>query len=87
MLRRLTAATGGRYLPIEADAGLAEACRSVVEELRSRYVLGFPTAGGESRWRKLEVEIDRRGIEIRSRSGYHGAPPATVGESPPGRKR
>ncbi len=87
ILRRLAAATGGRYLPIESAGDLAEACHSVIEELRSRYVLGFPTAGGESRWRKLEVEIKRRGVEIRSRAGYHGPPPATVGQSASGRNR
>ena len=81
ILRGLAGATGGRYLPI-GDAGeLAEACRSVIDELRSRYVLGFPTAGGESRWRRLEVEVARRGVKIRARAGYHGPPPATVGES------
>ncbi len=87
ILHRLAAASGGRYLPIEAPAALATACRSVVEELRSRYILGFPTAGGASRWRKLEVEIKRRGVEIRSRAGYHGPPPATVEESGSRRKR
>ena len=86
ILRRLASATGGRYLTIDTAGALAEACRSVVEELRSRYVLGFPTAGGESRWRRLEVQVQRRGVEIRSRAGYHGPPPATVEESAPGRK-
>jgi VWFA-related protein len=81
ILHRLAAATGGRYLPIAVAVDLAEACRSVIEELRSRYVLGFPTAGGESRWRRLEVEVKRRGVEIRARAGYHGPPPATVPES------
>ena len=87
ILRRLAAATGGRYLPITAAGELAEACRSVIDELRSRYVLGFPTAGGESRWRRLTVEVKRRGVEIRARAGYHGPPPATVEESGPGRNR
>jgi len=87
ILRRLAAATGGRYLSIEVAADLAEACRSVVEELRSRYVLGFPTAGGENRWRRLEVEIKRRDVVIRSRAGYHGPPPAIVEESGTERRR
>ena len=88
ILRRLAAATGGRYLPLDRRGrDLAEACRSVIDELRSRYVLGFPTAGGESRWRRLEVRVRRRGVEIRSRAGYHGPPPATVEESVPGRKQ
>ena len=87
ILRRLAAATGGRYLSIDAAGDLAEACRSVVEELRSRYVLGFPTAGGESRWRQFAVEVNRRGVETRARTGYHGPPPATVEESVPRRKR
>jgi VWFA-related protein len=87
ILRRLASATGGRYFSVEAAGALGEACRSVVDELRSRYVLGFPTKGGESRWRKLTVEVDRRGVEIRSRTGYHGPPPATVEESEPRRNR
>ncbi len=87
ILRRLAAATGGGFFSIEAAGDLAEACRSVVDELRSRYVLGFPTAGGESRWRQLEVEVKRRGVDIRSRAGYHGPPPAIVGESVSERRR
>jgi VWFA-related protein len=87
ILRRLATATGGRYLPVEAAPDLGAACRSVVEELRSRYVLGFPTAGGESRWRQLTVEVKRRGVEVRSRAGYHGPPPASVEESRSGRLR
>lgn len=87
ILRRLAAASGGRYLPIEPATALQTACRSVVEELRSRYVLGFPTAGDESRWRKLDIEVDRRGVEIRSRAGYHGPPPASVEESGSGWRR
>ena len=86
ILRRLASATGGRYLTIDTAGALAEACRSVVAELRSRYVLGFPTAGGESRWRPLAVEVDRRGVEIRARAGYHGPPPASVEESASGRR-
>lgn len=82
ILRRLAAASGGRYLPVAAAADLDAGCHSVIEELRSRYVLGFPTAGGDSRWRRLELRVDRRGVEIRSRAGYHGPPPAFVGESP-----
>ncbi|MFQ5350431.1 MAG: VWA domain-containing protein [Thermoanaerobaculia bacterium] len=86
VLRRLAAATGGRYFSIGAAADLAESCRSVIDELRSRYVLGFPTAGGESRWRRLRVEVKRRGVEIRSRAGYHGPPPVFVEESPTERR-
>ncbi len=84
VLRRLAGATGGRYLEIARDAGLAEACQSILAELRSRYVLGFPTTGGETRWRRLRVEVGRDGVEIRTRAGYHGPPPANVGESAPG---
>ena len=84
ILRNLAGASGGRYLPITAAGELAEACRSVIDELRSRYVLGFATAGGESRWRRLEVRVERRGVRVRARAGYHGPPPATVGESPDG---
>ncbi len=86
ILRRLAGTTGGRYLPITGAGELDEACRSVIDELRSRYVLGFPTAGGESRWRRLAVRVDRRGVSVQARTGYHGPPPASVEESPNGRK-
>ena len=79
ILRRLAAASGGRYLPIEHVQELAAACRTVVHELRSRYILGFATGDGESRWRRLEVEVGRRRLEIRARAGYHGPPPASGG--------
>jgi VWFA-related protein len=87
ILRRLAGATGGRYLEIALAADLAEACQSIVAELRSRYVLGFPTTGGETLWRRLRVEVARDGVAIRTRAGYHGPPPADVGESAPGRRQ
>ncbi len=77
ILRRLAEVSGGRYLSIQEPERLEAACVSVLEELRSRYVLGFPTAqSGEARWRRLRVLIDQPGLRIRGRGGYRGRPPA-----------
>lgn len=79
ILRQLASATGGLYRVLGGRQPVAETCGQVIEELRGRYVLGFPTAHqGAARWHELRLEIARRGLRWRSRRGYLGRPPETA---------
>jgi VWFA-related protein len=84
VLRRLAAFTGGRYFALRQPSDVESACVQISIELRSRYVLGFPTAEtGSAAYRTLRVKVDRPGLQIAHRLGYSGPPPApspAVGE-------
>ncbi len=52
--------------------GLAGVYLSIVEELRSGYLIAYqaPSAGAESVFRKIKVEVDAKGARVRTRRGY-----------------
>ena len=82
MLNLLAQLTGGRYYSIERDASAV--CAAIDQELRSQYVLGFAAGGtGAARYRKLEVTVRGRRVEVLHRQGYTGRLPAR--EAGPGR--
>ena len=67
--KALAEETGGRVLQTnDLVAGLAR----VADESRAYYLLGYAPADGkrDGRYRKLHVEVTRRGLEVRARAGY-----------------
>ncbi len=67
-LYHLARETGGRAF---IDAGGVHALEGAVEDLRSYYWLGFsPTWREDDRRHRLEVEVRRKGLEVRSRRGF-----------------
>jgi Ca-activated chloride channel family protein len=78
-LRQLSAETGGRafFPPVKAKreeeaADLDAIYRTIVDEIRSEYVLTYystkPGSGGE--FRTLRVEVRRPGLSVSTRKGY-----------------
>jgi VWFA-related protein len=60
--------TGGEAL---LNAGRTRALRSVAEDTRSYYWLGFsPARSGDDREHEIEVRVDRPGLKVRSRKGF-----------------
>jgi VWFA-related protein len=67
--KALAEETGGRVLQTnDLVAGLVR----VADESRAYYLLGYAPADGkrDGRYRKLHVEVTRRGLEVRARAGY-----------------
>lgn len=58
---------------------LAKGAARIAAESRAYYLLGIQPAEGKGArdWRKLKVEVTRKGLEVRARSGYalRDAPP------------
>ena len=75
-LRELASATGGRA--VLNTNGPADRVAPIFEEAQSYYLLAFdagrPTANG--RMRRVEVTVNRPGVEVRTRRGYY--PPGSV---------
>jgi len=70
-LEQLAATTGGRVYYVRPAQDLTATYGEILAELRSQYVLGYyPQAAGGEAFRKLEVEVARRGLTARTLSGY-----------------
>lgn len=65
VLDRMARETGGAVL---------ENFDRIQEELRSQYSLGFSPSPGKTGYRKLRVEVKRRGLSVQARDGYFYAP-------------
>jgi Ca-activated chloride channel homolog len=71
-LERLSRETGGRYYHIASADELAGVYRSIEQELRSQYLLAYSPDRplSEGGYRRVEVEVDRRGATARTAAGY-----------------
>lgn len=68
--RSIAADTGGSVI---AGVRLAEGLRRAAAEGRSYYLLGYSPANTRSdgRFRRIEVAVNRRDVEVRARGGYY----------------
>ncbi|MEE8523458.1 MAG: VWA domain-containing protein [Thermoanaerobaculia bacterium] len=71
-INRLVEATGGRVFYAKEYSHLGEVYEEIDRELRSQYLLAYyPGDPGSSRaWRKVDVEVAKRGLVPRTLSGY-----------------
>jgi Ca-activated chloride channel homolog len=75
--------SGGRvFFPYKVD-DLEESFQDIGTELRSQYFVAYaPTnADFNGRYRKIRVEVDRKGLIVRTRKGYYAVAPGSTGGS------
>jgi VWFA-related protein len=71
-LEMAAAATGGRNISAFKDATVEKALSQIADELHAQYTLAYhPTAGNRPGFHKIEVEVDRGEMRVRSRPGYY----------------
>jgi Ca-activated chloride channel family protein len=71
-LHDLAAATGGRAFFVMPSQNLREVYASILQELRSQYLLTYyPRETAPEVWRKVQVELKKRGFQARTVSGYY----------------
>ncbi len=81
-LDELTEETGGRaFFPYRLD-DLAQSFQDIGDELRSQYSLAYvpQNRSTEGVFRKIKIEVDRKGLMVRARKGYYA--PRTAAISP-----
>jgi VWFA-related protein len=79
-LRRIAAATGGRFWEAEASEDLGDTFLQILDEMRTRYLLTFPLTGAEQGGEhQLEVRLKGAKGKVRFRRSYY------VGASSPSR--
>lgn len=76
LLERFSAETGGLMFVVHEPEEAASAAATIDDELRFHYLIGYyPTSVvWDGSFRRLEVETKRRGLTIRTRSGYYANP-------------
>jgi Ca-activated chloride channel homolog len=83
VLQEFADQSGGRvFYPYKVE-DLAQSFVDIGAELRSQYFIAYspknPTADGK--YRKIEVQTERKGLAVRTRKGYYSvAPPASAGK-------
>jgi len=74
-LKSLSDPTGGRMFDLAGKTPLDEIFRTIEDELRSQYSLGYaPTNGArDGTFRKLQIHVSVKGTRVLARKGYYAA--------------
>ena len=84
VLDEFAAQTGGRaFYPYSVD-DLGQSFQDIGEELRNQYSLAYipPSRPPDGKFRKIEVEVTRKGLVVRTRKGYYASSAASTPGSP-----
>ena len=79
VLDEFASETGGRaFFPYSVD-DLGQSFQDIGEELRNQYSLAYvpPNRPPDGKFRKIQVEVARKGLIVRARKGYYATPPGS----------
>ena len=76
VLEVYSAETGGTLFSVRDPDELKEAVATIYEELRYQYVIGFTPSPGvrDGGFRHVRLESSKRGLAVRTRTGYYANP-------------
>ena len=74
-LSRIAEDTGGGYFELNRSENLAATFAAVADELHRQYALGFEPPKLDDRMHKLDVRVNRKGLNVRARKEYFAARP------------
>lgn len=71
-LQNVVGATAGRVVTVREDGTVEKAFKSVLNEMRSRYLLTYEPSETEEGWHELTVRLaGEQGHDVRARKGYY----------------
>lgn len=72
LLRETVVESGGRVLDLGTSEQMGGSFREVLAELRAQIVIGYypDPPGPTGEWREVEIEVGRRGVDLRAPRGY-----------------
>ncbi|MEO5761661.1 MAG: VWA domain-containing protein [Vicinamibacteria bacterium] len=70
LLQRYADLSGGAAFVVSDFAGLKKAAELVATEIKHQYRLAYEPPDGPASFRQVQVKSTRKGIQIRTRSGY-----------------
>jgi VWFA-related protein len=72
VLDRLARDTGGLSFRADRTARLGRIYDEIEAELRQQYLIGYQSdAAGGDEFRRVEVDVERPGVEVRTAPGYY----------------
>ncbi len=75
VLPRLVGDSGGFEYRVLGGEAVATVARAFVDDLRFQYTIGYtPLKPLDGKYRRVKVEVNKRGFKIRHRGGYLAAP-------------
>ncbi len=67
--------SGGTVTRFLSMPEATSAARNLMSELQNQYVIGFtPRKALDGKYRKLKIEVNRKGLYVRHRGGYLAVP-------------
>ncbi len=74
-INKLASATGGRAFFVSEKSGLDRIYAEINRELRTQYLLAFTSKSEKplDELRKIKVKVDRKGVKVRTITGYYPA--------------
>ena len=84
VLEQFAETSGGRvFFPYKVD-DLEESFQDIGAELRSQYFVAYAPSNPDfnGRYRKIRVEVDRKGLVVRTRKGYYAVAPGSSARPP-----
>ncbi len=88
VLEKFADQSGGRvFYPYKVE-DLAQSFVDIGNELRSQYFIAYApsNAAQDGRYRKIEVQTDRKNLDVRTRKGYFAKPPESTNPLVPAAK-
>ncbi len=74
LLRRIADETGGRLFTVHDKADLERVVADLEEQLDHQYLVGYyPAVGNPRGFQTIELEVDRKRWDVRTRSGYYSS--------------
>jgi Ca-activated chloride channel family protein len=70
VLERYAHLSGGASFTVSDLGGLQRAAATILGELKHQYRLGYDPPRGPSQFRRVEVQSTRKGVLVKTRSGY-----------------
>lgn len=70
LLERYASLSGGAAFVVSAFPALRAAALRIASELKHQYRLGYDPPDGPRSFRRVEVRTTRKGVSVRTRSGY-----------------
>jgi len=70
-LKHLSEKTGGGFFVVSPQLTLEQIFKTISDELRSQYNIGYAAPGGKPGFHKVRVIAKRPGLKVRTREGYY----------------
>jgi VWFA-related protein len=72
-INKLASATGGKAFFVSEKSGLDKIYAEINRELRTQYLLAYTSKSEKppDELRKIKVEVDRKGVKVRTITGYY----------------